>query len=73
MWLWWFSLGFSRAGYDILAGIDSDKDSLETFKSNLQTKGLEIDLSSDGWINLLQSEINNSPVDVLIGGPPCRF
>ena len=67
-----FSLGFSRAGYDILAGIDSDKDSLETFKSNLQTRGLEIDLSSDGWINLLQSEINNSPVDVLIGGPPCQ-
>ena len=66
------SLGFQKAGFKILAGIDNDPIALSTFKSNLKSDVLNADLANDEWHRLLQQTIDQRQVDVIIGGPPCQ-
>lgn len=67
-----FSLGFERAGFNVLLGIDVWKDALSTFISNHKdSRILEADLS------VLSPEetvplIGGKNIDVIIGGPPCQ-
>ncbi len=67
-----FSLGFERAGFNVLLGIDLWKDALSTFRYNHRNSNtLEADLSKlapEETIPLL----NGHNVDVIIGGPPCQ-
>ena len=67
-----FSLGFERAGFDVLLGIDVWPDALKTFGLNHKdSKVLQGDLSliqPSGTIRLLDGR----NVDVIIGGPPCQ-
>lgn len=66
------SLGFEQAGYNILLGIDSWKDALETFKYNHKnSEVLCADLSSLPPEDV-EKKINHQHVDVIIGGPPCQ-
>ena len=66
------SLGFERAGFDVLLGIDNWGDALETFRLNHKhSQGLQADIS------ILQPKdvlpfLNGKTVDVIIGGPPCQ-
>lgn len=67
-----FSLGFERAGFEVLLGIDIWADALKTFAFNQRgCKTLLADLSlihpSD-----TQSMLEGETVDVIIGGPPCQ-
>ena len=67
-----FSLGFERAGFEVLLGIDIWADALKTFAFNHRgCKTLLADLSlihpSD-----TQSMLEGETVDVIIGGPPCQ-
>lgn len=67
------SEGFGRAGFKIVAGIDNDREALETYAAN-HPKSVAIcaDLSrphnfdSDGFKKLPRK------VDVIMGGPPCQ-
>ncbi len=66
------SLGFEKAGYDVLLGIDIWKDALETYKFNHRNSNvLCADMSS-----LTGEEVDRllgaKNVDVIIGGPPCQ-
>jgi len=66
------SEGFKNAGYNIIAGIDKDPESLETFKYNFPDamallRDLSINIDEDNIVNIL-----NNRIDVLIGGPPCQ-
>lgn len=66
------SLGFEKAGYDVLLGVDIWKDALETYKFNHHnSKTLCADMST-----LTGEEVGNllgaKKVDVIIGGPPCQ-
>ena len=66
------SHGFEKAGFNVLLGIDSDRDSIETFITNHKnSKGLceDIRLLS---VNKIKKLIGNNKVDVIIGGPPCQ-
>lgn len=67
-----FSLGFERAGFNVLLGIDVWKDALSTYTFNHKSSiGFKADLSTlapEETIPLL----NGSSVDVIIGGPPCQ-
>ena len=64
------SQGFYQAGYEIYAGIDSDKDSLETFLYNFpKAKTFLGDIREFDDQFILS---NFKDVDVLIGGPPCQ-
>ena len=67
-----FSLGFERAGFNVLLGIDVWKDAICTFKHNHKTSQvLQADLS-----NLDPSDtrffLNGKSIDIIIGGPPCQ-
>lgn len=67
-----FSLGFERAGFHVLLGIDVWKDALVTFSQNHKgSKTLHADLSI---ISPKDAEplLGDRPVDVIIGGPPCQ-
>ncbi|MFA6982085.1 MAG: DNA cytosine methyltransferase [Patescibacteria group bacterium] len=67
-------LGIEKAGFDILACIENDKDCVETIKKNRPN----IKIYGDD-INLLEplkvlKDINKKPGDItlIVGGPPCQ-
>ena len=65
------SLGFKRAGYEVVGGVDSNPPSIETFNANIGN-GEVIDLSSKEWVNIANEKFDLSSLDVLVGGPPCQ-
>ncbi len=66
------SLGFKRAGYNVLAGVDNDEVALKTYRHNLDTLGLNADLSSSKYIDKIKGAIKRKKIDIIIGGPPCQ-
>lgn len=68
------SLGFKQAGFNILGGIDNNKQVLKTYEHNLVgSKGLNYDLSNDdGIVELKEFAKKKGGVDVIIAGPPCQ-
>ena len=68
------SWGFKKAGFQILAGVDQDKEALETFALNMpEACALNHDLSGDGVAKLASIlGIEPGEIDVLVGGPPCQ-
>lgn len=66
------SLGFERAGFDVLLGIDMWTDALTTFNRNHRdSQCLQADLSTL-QPNETAKMLNGRRVDVIIGGPPCQ-
>lgn len=66
------SCGFERAGYNIVLGIDNDRQALNTFELN--HKGAK---SICGDITAIHRDdidrvTGNKKIDVIIGGPPCQ-
>ena len=69
-----FSCGMEHSSFKVLAGIDNDAATLETFKHNhLSAEAIEYDLSNigDDLYNQLDP-IFSGGLDVLVGGPPCQ-
>ena len=67
-----FSLGFERAGFNVLLGIDVWDDALTTFKHNHKNSDtLQADLSVISP-EQIQPLLKNQKIDVIIGGPPCQ-
>ena len=67
-----FSLGFERAGFNVLLGIDVWNDALNTFKHNHKNSDtLQADLSTLSPEQILPL-LKNLKIDVIIGGPPCQ-
>lgn len=67
-----FSLGFERAGFNVLLGIDVWPDALKTFELNHKgSKGLHADLSTIHPEEVLPL-LDGKAIDVIIGGPPCQ-
>lgn len=67
-----FSLGFERAGFHVILGIDVWKDALDTFRFNHKSSHvLQADLSNIKPYET-QPLLNGKSVDVIIGGPPCQ-
>jgi DNA (cytosine-5)-methyltransferase 1 len=66
------SKGFEMAGFEIAAGIDFDKHSIETF-SKVYPRSIAIcDDIKDITPKDLMKRICNKKIDVIIGGPPCQ-
>lgn len=66
------SLGFEKAGFNILLGIDAWEDAIATFNYNHKnSKGLCADLSTLNPKDIV-SQLDGKSVDVIIGGPPCQ-
>lgn len=66
------SLGFKRAGFNVIAGIDHDSSALLTYQTNLRAPGLNLDLADSNWPTNLEAAIGKTNCDVLVGGPPCQ-
>jgi site-specific DNA-cytosine methylase len=58
-----FSEGFRQAGYEIVLGVDTWSDAIESFKVNQK---------SDGWIRDIRDITILPDCDVIIGSPPCQ-
>ncbi|MWG34727.1 DNA (cytosine-5-)-methyltransferase [Halomarina oriensis] len=74
-----FSLGFHRAGFEVVGAIDYEPAALETFRLHHDTLAVPADLSrllDDGGptgedlLDLVG--LTPADVDVVIGGPPCQ-
>jgi len=65
------SLGFKRAGFGIVGGIDSNVAAIDTFNQNIGN-GHVIDLSNKEWVDVAAKKMALSNLDVLVGGPPCQ-
>jgi DNA (cytosine-5)-methyltransferase 1 len=66
------SLGFERAGFNVVLGIDSWQDAITTFNYNHKnSKGLCEDLSKLNPQDI-ESNLNGNKIDIIIGGPPCQ-
>jgi DNA (cytosine-5)-methyltransferase 1 len=78
------SLGFNRAGFTILAGLDKDPEAALSHAANFHA-GLEPALRAlhgrhhditvddpDGVLGPLGNAVTAEAVDVVIGGPPCQ-
>jgi len=66
------SLGFEKAGINVIMGIDSWQDAIKTFNYNhKKAKGLCRDLSKIEPQEV-ENELNHKNVDIIIGGPPCQ-
>ena len=67
------SKGFMDAGFDILLGVDNDKDALNTFSINHKgAVALQADLSKQESFDQIKEITGNKKVDVIIAGPPCQ-
>ena len=66
------SLGFEKAGFNVLLGIDAWQDAITTFNYNHKnSKGICADLSTLNPEEI-EKELNGKNVDLIIGGPPCQ-
>lgn len=66
------SLGFEKAGINVLVGIDAWQDAITTFNYNhKKSKGICADLSTLEPSEI-EKELNGKSVDLIIGGPPCQ-
>lgn len=67
------SKGFMDAGFDILVGVDNDKDALNTFVLNHRGAiALNEDLSLQKTFDKIREVAGNRNIDVIIAGPPCQ-
>lgn len=63
------SLGFEMSGGEVLGGLDFDRDSILSYKSNFPRAKYTENVSLQDWVP--PQELVNE-VEVLIGGPPCQ-
>ena len=65
------SKGFEMANFNIIGGVDFNKEAIDTFNYNFKgAKGLYTDI-----LNIDESKIKNifeKKIDIIIGGPPCQ-
>lgn len=68
------SLGFKRAGYNILYAIDINENAVETYRHNFPNTQCEMaDIMSCDFEKLLKNlRLKTGELDILIGGPPCQ-
>ena len=66
------SEGFRMAGFKVIAGLDYDKWSIETFKENhKETKAILEDIRKISGEDM-EKLIGTKKIDVIAGGPPCQ-
>ena len=68
-----FSIGFSQAGFNVIAASDHDKYVAESHKLNFpDIPFIKGDIRNDNIKKEIIDAIGNKKVDVLVGGPPCQ-
>ena len=65
------TLGFERAGYKCIGAIDNSPACIETHKINFPRSYNLMNNIKDITPKKFAKLINNSKIDIIIGGPPC--
>ena len=66
------SLGFEKAGFEVVAAVDNWTDAIGTFNNNHKNKGgLVADVGDFNRQNL-NSILKNNKINGIVGGPPCQ-
>lgn len=63
------SLGFEKAGFDVVAAYDNWEAALHVYNANFNHPAKSLDLSD---VNACVKEISSYSPNVIIGGPPCQ-
>jgi len=67
------SLGFSWAGYKVVAANDNFKQACDTYSLNhKKTLLIEGDITNDSIRNKILKASKDGKVDIIVGGPPCQ-
>lgn len=67
------SLGFQKAGFDVVLGVDNDVAALKTFQKNhTGAKAASLDLFKDEAIAEIGKLVGGRTIDVIVAGPPCQ-
>ena len=66
------SLGFDKRYFNLVLGIDNDKDLFETFEKNHKnTPLIKSDIEKVSY-DMLDANLKNTDVDVIVAGIPCQ-
>lgn len=67
------SYGFEKAGFNVLLGIDNDQMALNTFEVNHKgSKSICGDITKISYAENIKKLIGETPIDLIVGGPPCQ-
>ena len=67
------TLGFQRAGFDVIAGVDVDETAIETYEANFDHRAIQCDIAETSPLQFqIRTGIEPDDVDVIGGGPPCQ-
>lgn len=66
------SLGLQAAGFDVVLGVDTDGEALETHRAHHPGLSVDWDLGDDGVIERVADVIRRAAVTLVAGGPPCQ-
>lgn len=63
------SLGFQKAGFDVVAALDNWDNALEVYRANFTHPAIKADLTD---VDAAVSIVSGYRPDIIIGGPPCQ-
>ena len=66
------SLGLHSAGFEVVVGVDHDRQALETHRANFPGFSVDWDLSDEDAIERVVGLGRSAGVDLVVGGPPCQ-
>ena len=66
------SLGFKKAGFNVLFAADNDTKAIKTYNHNLGYHAEVVDIYRLSGSDILKKIGENKAVDIVIGGPPCQ-
>jgi len=66
------SLGLQESGFNVILGVDSDKNSVATHGAHFGGASVQADLSKTSEIDKICSALNGITIDLIAGGPPCQ-
>lgn len=66
------SLGLQDAGFDVVMGVDHDRESVETHRSLFPGLSVEWDLSDAEVVEHVAGIVKRGSISLVAGGPPCQ-
>ncbi len=67
-----FSNGFKKEGFNILLGIDNNKNKIKTYKKNIKPyRTINADITKISGYDI-KNMVGNKQIDIIIGSPPCK-
>ena len=66
------SLGLSQAGFDVVLGVDSDDEALQTHRSLHPGLSVNWDLADEQVVETVARLVKAAGISLVAGGPPCQ-